>query len=62
MKKVHLRQFAAQRQYILRAAFAGELVPQDPNDEPASGLLERIRGERAARGKTAKPRGRKAKE
>jgi len=57
-----LKQSAAQRQNILRAAFAGELVPQDPNDEPASVLLERIRAERAATGKTAKPRGRKAKE
>ena len=44
-----LKQAAAQRQNILRAAFAGELVPQDPNDEPASVLLERIRAERAAR-------------
>lgn len=43
-----LKQSAAQRQNILRAAFAGELVPQDPNDEPASVLLERIRAERAA--------------
>jgi type I restriction enzyme S subunit len=31
----------------LRAkAFRGELVPQDPNDEPATVLLERIRAQR----------------
>ena len=33
---------------ILAKAFRGELVPQDPNDEPASVLLERIRAGRAA--------------
>nr|WP_233151045.1 restriction endonuclease subunit S [Sphingomonas sp. BT553] len=33
---------------ILAKAFRGELVPQDPNDEPASVLLARIRVERAA--------------
>lgn len=36
------------RQSILKLAFSGRLVPQDPNDEPASVLLERIRAQRAA--------------
>jgi len=31
---------------FLGKAFRGELVPQDPNDEPASVLLDRIRAER----------------
>lgn len=43
-------QSTAQRQNILRAAFAGQLVPQDPNDEPASVLLERIRVSRSELG------------
>lgn len=42
-----LKLAAAQRRNLLRAAFAGQLVPQDPNDEPASALLERIRAEKA---------------
>jgi type I restriction enzyme S subunit len=41
-----LKQTSAQRKNILKAAFSGQLVPQDPNDEPASLLLERIRTER----------------
>jgi type I restriction enzyme S subunit len=57
-----LKQSTAQRQNILRAAFSGQLVPQDPNDEPASALLDRIRAERAAREPQKKPRGRQAKE
>lgn len=44
---------------ILARAFRGELVPQDPNDEPASVLLDRIRAERAAAPKAK--RGRRAK-
>ena len=32
---------------LLARAFAGKLVPQDPNDEPASALLERIARTRA---------------
>lgn len=35
-------------QSILAKAFRGELVPQDPNDEPASVLLDRIKAQRAA--------------
>lgn len=53
-----LKQTTAQRQNLLRAAFSGQLVPQDPNDEPASVLLQRIRAERAAQeaAKTARSR------
>ena len=53
-----LKQTSAQRQNILRAAFSGQLVPQDPNDEPAAELLARIRAERAAQAPARKPRGR----
>ena len=45
----------ALRQSILKRAFAGNLVPQDPTDEPAPTLLARIKAERAKAGKT-KPR------
>ena len=37
------------RQSILHRAFAGNLLPQDPNDEPASRLLDRIVRERGRR-------------
>ncbi|MEZ5323377.1 MAG: hypothetical protein R2698_15130 [Microthrixaceae bacterium] len=39
---------ATLRRAVLAAAFAGQLVPQDPDDEPASVLLRRIRAERQA--------------
>lgn len=45
---------------VLAKAFRGELVPQDPNDEPASVLLERIRAQREAAPKAK--RGRRSKE
>jgi type I restriction enzyme S subunit len=48
---------------LLAKAFRGELVPQDPNDEPASLLLERIRAARqedAASGMPKRPRRRNA--
>ena len=45
-----LQQAEALRQSILKKAFSGQLVPQDPNDEPASALLVRIKAERAGGG------------
>jgi len=44
-----LRRSAILRQKILRDAFAGKLVPQDPADEPTGILLERIRAEKFER-------------
>jgi type I restriction enzyme, S subunit len=41
-----LQQAEALRQAILKKAFSGQLVPQDPNDGPASVLLERIKNSR----------------
>jgi len=63
-----LKQAERLRQSILKRAFEGKLVPQDPNDEPTDELLERIKAEKAkreaqrkARRKNRKARPRRAK-
>lgn len=56
-----LKHAAVLRRAVLKSAFSGKLVPQDPNDEPASVLLERIRAERAsAQAKEKTPKATKA--
>ena len=63
--EAELKRAESTRQGILRRAFAGQLVPQDAADEPASVLLERIQAERLVAGAAAVratgKRGRKAK-
>ena len=49
------------RQSILKHAFSGKLVPQDPNDEPASVLLEKIQAEKVSQQPKRKKRTTKAK-
>lgn len=44
---------------LLAKAFRGELVPQDPNDEPAEKLLQRLRSGKAEGARPAAKRGRK---
>lgn len=46
-KKLELYGVNKLRELILELAVRGKLVPQDPNDEPASVLLERIAAEKA---------------
>jgi type I restriction enzyme S subunit len=48
--RVNTLRCARLRQSILKWAFEGRLVDQDPTDEPALRLLERIKGEREAEG------------
>jgi type I restriction enzyme S subunit len=45
---LELNRIDSLRQSILIKAFSGQLVPQDPTDEPASVLLDRIRAEHAS--------------
>ena len=56
-----LKQAEALRQSILKKAFEGRLVPQDPTDEPASILLERIRAEKEKNCPEKKTRTKKVK-
>lgn len=51
-----LAKSSALRQSILKRAFEGKLVPQDPTDEPASALLKRIQADRAAAPKPKRKR------
>lgn len=50
-----LTQLERLNQAILHEAMQGKLVPQDPKDEPANGLLKRIKVEKAKSGKKEKP-------
>lgn len=60
--ETNLQKSEALCQSILKKAFSGQLVPQDPNDEPASVLLERIAEEKVeAVAKTKKARAAKKK-
>jgi type I restriction enzyme S subunit len=56
-----LKSATSLRQAILRHAFTGQLVPQDPNGEPASELLKRIATERDVRTREAAAAKRAAK-
>jgi len=49
-----LTRSAALRRSVLKSAFEGRLAPQDPSDEPASVLLDRIRADREVAPKPAR--------
>jgi type I restriction enzyme S subunit len=54
-----LKKAQALKSKILEYAFTGKLVPQNPDDEPAEVLLERIKAEKEASQSTKKTRKRK---
>jgi type I restriction enzyme S subunit len=56
-----IKRCARLRQAVLKWAFEGKLVDQDPTDEPAEKLLARIRAERAAVNPVRKTLGRRAR-
>jgi type I restriction enzyme S subunit len=56
---VGLARAAGLRRSVLKAAFEGRLVPQDPSDEPASVLLDRVRKSRVAPGQRIARRNRR---
>lgn len=58
LARLHAERWTRFEQATLAKAFRGELVPQDPSDETASVLLERIHGARTAE---PRPRGRPAR-
>jgi type I restriction enzyme S subunit len=56
----NLKQSGRLRQSILKTTFEGKLVPQDPTDEPAEKLLERIKAEKAKKESSTKGRRKKS--
>jgi type I restriction enzyme S subunit len=54
--EINLKRSEILRQSILKKAFLGELVAQDPSDEPASVLLEKIKAEKASKAPIKKTR------
>jgi type I restriction enzyme S subunit len=54
--ETQLQKSEALRQSILKKAFSGQLVAQDPADEPASVLLERIRAEKMGQSAKKNPK------
>ena len=59
--EANLARAEALRQSILKKAFSGQLVPQDPTDEPATVLLQRIQSERASQTQKGTTRKRKVR-